>query len=154
MGRNNTGFTQMSSQAGTTHIVMPDIEPPPPEPKKEKKPKNPHEETGTSYGVVYANDVARSEIEKPNPVFPVGSIIVREKHLSVESETPELVIAMVKREKGFSKKTGDWEFFVLDSTAENLTQRETRGKCAECHSQTKKTDWVFRDFLKSNTILE
>lgn len=125
---------------------MPSLEPPPPKPKKE--PKIPFELGNNTFGVVFANDLAKSEIEKAEPIFPVGSIIVREKHLSADSTSPELIIAMVKREKGFSKKTGDWEFLVMDATAEKLTSRETKGNCADCHAKTKKTDWVFREFLK------
>lgn len=101
-----------------------------------------------TFGIVYANDLAKAEIEKTNPQFPVGSIIVREKHLSAESETPETVIAMVKREKGFSKKTGDWEFFIFNGADLKMQKRETKGDCAKCHVQAEKTDWVFRDYLK------
>lgn len=101
-----------------------------------------------SYGFVYANDLAKAEIEKEKPKFPVGSIIVREKHKTEKSEMPELVIAMVKREKGFSKKTGDWEFLVFSGKDLQMQKRETVGNCATCHSNAKKTDWVFREYLK------
>ena len=108
--------------------------------------------TGThgnfTYGVVYANDLAKAEFEKENPQFPIGSIIVREKRLSLESEIPETVIAMVKREKGFSKKTDDWEFFIFNGADLKMQKRETKGDCARCHIQAEKTDWVFRDYLK------
>ena len=101
-----------------------------------------------SFGVVYANDIAKTEIEKENPQFPVGSIIVREKNAAKESTTPETVIAMIKREKGFSKKTGDWEFFTFSGANLKLQKRETKGDCAKCHVQAEKTDWVFRDYYK------
>lgn len=101
-----------------------------------------------SFGEVYANDLAKAEIKKESPMFPVGSIIVREKNLTTTSETPEIVIAMVKREKGFSEKTDDWEFFVFDGKDLKIQKRETTGNCAQCHSQAKKTDWVFQDYLK------
>jgi len=103
---------------------------------------------GVFLGVVYANDLARGEINKENPQFPVGSIIVREKFRFDENRPPELVIAMVKREKDFSPKTGDWEFFVFDGKEFDLEQRETVGSCSACHAQAEKTDWVFRDYLK------
>jgi predicted metal-binding protein len=101
-----------------------------------------------SYGFVYANDPASPEMEKADPVFPAGAIIVREKMKTEDSETPETVIAMVKREKGFSKKTDDWEFFVFDGEYFKVNTRETRGSCAECHSNARQTDWVFRGYLK------
>lgn len=101
-----------------------------------------------SFGMVYANDLAKTEIEKENPQFPVGSIIVREKNETATSEPPQTVIAMVKREKGFSEATGDWEFFVFDGADLKLNSRESVGNCATCHIQAEKTDWVFRDYLK------
>ena len=99
--------------------------------KSEKKPisKNPTHGTLT-FGVVYANDLAKAEIEKENPNFLVGSIIVREKNASETNETPETVIAMVKREKGFSKKTGDWEFLVFNGA--DLKMQRTRNKRRLC----------------------
>lgn len=101
-----------------------------------------------TFGVVYANDLAKSEIEKETPVFPVGSIIVREKNATMTSETPETIIAMVKREKGFSKKTGDWEFFTFSGADLKMQRRETKSDCSKCHIQAEKTDWVFRSYLK------
>ena len=100
------------------------------------------------FGVVYANDLAKAEIEKENSKFPVGSIIVREKNESETSQTPLSVIAMVKREKGFSKNSGDWEFFTFNGADLKMQKRETKGDCATCHIQAEKTDWVFRDYLK------
>lgn len=108
---------------------------------KVKPKENPHTST---FGVVFANDLAKTEIEKEKPAFPAGSIIVREKNLSADSLTPETVIAMVKREKGFSKETGDWEFFVFDGADLKLQKRETKGDCAGCHIRAKESDWVFR----------
>jgi hypothetical protein len=101
-----------------------------------------------SFGAVYANDLAKAEIEKESPNFPAGSIIVREKNAAATSETPEVVIAMVKREKGFSKKTNDWEFFVFSGADLKVNKRETKGDCASCHQRAEKTDWTFRDYLK------
>lgn len=101
-----------------------------------------------SFGEVYANDWAKAEIEKNSPHFPIGSIIVREKNPTATSTTPETVIAMVKREKGFSEKTGDWEFFVFDGKDLQMQKRETVGSCSACHTNAKESDWVFRDYLK------
>jgi hypothetical protein len=101
-----------------------------------------------SFGVVYANSLANSEILKDDPKFPVGSIIVREKNQTETSLIPQTIIAMVKREKGFSSKTGDWEFIVLNGGNMKLQSRETTGSCSACHVQTEKTDWVFRNYIE------
>lgn len=115
---------------------------------KKKRENTSHSETDFSFGFVYANDLAKAEFEKQNPEFPVGAIIVREKRETATSETPQTVIAMVKREKGFSKKTGDWEFFAFSGADLKLQKRETKGDCAQCHKNVKDSDWVFRNYLK------
>ncbi len=102
-----------------------------------------------SFGEVYANEIAREQFEVENPAFPVGSIIVREKNALADSPAPEVVIAMLKRERGFSPDTSDWEFVVFDGADLKLKQRETKGNCATCHASAYKTDWVFRDYLDS-----
>ena len=78
--------------------------------------------------------------------FPVGAIIIREKWSRSITE-PEKVIAMVKRESGFSKPTADWEFFSFDGGNFKLRSRETAGNCATCHVQAEKTDWAFRSYI-------
>ncbi len=102
----------------------------------------------STFGEVYANDLAKVEIEKVNPKFPLGAIIVREKNLTIASDAPETVIAMVKREKGFSTETGDWEFLVFSGSDLKLQSRETKSDCSKCHIQAQKSDWVFRDYLE------
>ncbi len=100
-----------------------------------------------SQGVVYANALAYTEVKKQRPNFPIGSILVRERHDVSTDETPEMVIAMVKRASGFSAKTKNWEFFVLDGNDLKLRSRETTGSCANCHVRAQKTDWVFLENL-------
>jgi hypothetical protein len=101
-----------------------------------------------SFGVVYANDLAKGEITRTSPSFPVGSIIVREKNETETSALPQAVIAMVKRSKGFSSATNDWEFFQFDGAGLKPQKRETTGNCAACHIQAEKTDWVFNSHLR------
>ena len=114
-------------------------------PKPATPPMDDHKLT---FGVVYANEIAVSEIDKEKPRFRVGSIIVRERNATEFSTTPMTVIAMVKQAEGFSKETGDWEFFVLRGTDLSLQTRMTKGECSSCHTKATKSDWVFRDFLK------
>ncbi|HEX8736092.1 MAG TPA: cytochrome P460 family protein [Pyrinomonadaceae bacterium] len=124
---------------------MPSGQLPPP---KERPQKNPHEKGIQTFARVFANETALREINKDAPQFPAGSIIVREKLLRETDQKPELVTVMIKREKGFSPKSGDWEFFVLEGTLEKVEKRETVGSCAKCHTQAGKTDWVFKTYLK------
>lgn len=114
----------------------------------DKTQKNPHQNSVLSFARVFANELALAEINRDEPRFAAGSIIVREKLVQESNATPEVVTVMVKREKGFSRKTGDWEFFVLDGALREVEKRETAGACAKCHTQAEKTDWVFKTYLK------
>lgn len=109
---------------------------------------NPHSFAGATFAKVFANELANSQIEKTNPIFPVGSIIAREKLATEKAETPEFVAVMVKREKGFSNKTGDWEYFTFEGKDLSLLARETKSDCSKCHAVAKATDFVFRTYLK------
>ena len=111
--------------------------------RSQTSPPNPSGDHEFTFGVVYANEIAAAEIDKPTPRFPVGSILVRERLDSATSTVPAAVIAMVKRPAGFSNATADWEFFTFSGAHMKLLSRQTTGRCAECHSTTQKTDWVF-----------
>lgn len=116
--------------------------------KKEKNSDAKSHEEKTTFARIFANDLANSVIKDDKPVFPVGSVIVREKLLKADDKTPEVLTVMVKRKKGFSKKTGDWEYFVLSGDRADIKQREKVGSCSKCHAAAKENDFVFRDFLK------
>lgn len=153
---NPTAFPMPVQDGNMTRIIMPgaSIRLKNPVRRNEKAPKrlnNLHKNNQTvSFGMVYANDLAKAEFEKKKPDFPVGSIIVREKNTEINSETPEIFIVMAKRKKGFSKKTDDWEFLNFNGADLKLQTRETKSDCSKCHLQAKKTDWVFRNYLKQN----
>lgn len=118
-----------------------------PAPRKKSR-KNPHKKGSQTFARVFVNDLALPEMAKDEPHFPAGSIIVREKLLREADQAPEVVTVMIKREKGFSPKTADWEFFVLGGALDKVEKRETNGSCAECHTQAARTDWVFKTYLK------
>ena len=116
--------------------------------KDEKEPANPHEKGVTTFARYFANDLAQSVIYQTTPKFPVGAIIVREKLVTEDAEIPSLVTVMVKREKGFSKKTGDWEYFVIEGGVGKIIKREKEGSCSKCHANASETDFVFKTYLK------
>lgn len=108
---------------------------------------NPHSGFET-FGKVYANDLAKSQVWRDLPIYPIGSIFVREKLLTEKSETPDVVTAMVKRERGFDDKTGDWEYFTFSGTDLQLQKRQTKSDCSKCHANASQTDYVFKQYLK------
>ena len=96
-----------------------------------------------SFGVVYANAAARGPIISPEPqTFPSGSIIVREKLASADSEQPELLAVMIKRAPGFNPKAGDWEFLLLDGAGSKVIERQKKGSCLDCHASQRERDFV------------
>ena len=116
--------------------------------KEEKTPANPHEKGVQTFARYFANELAQTEIYKDAPKFPTGAIIVREKLLNAEDANPELVTVMVKREKGFSRKTGDWEYLVVEGGLNKIKSRERQGSCSKCHAGAEQTDFVFKTYLK------
>jgi hypothetical protein len=142
---NASGSTQITSAGGKTSIIPPNEKIPE---REEKTPENPHEKGVKTYARYYANEAAQGEIYKAVPRFPAGSIIVREKLLNAEDAQPELVAVMIKREKGFSRKTGDWEYLVAEANLEKIRKREKTGSCAACHANAAQTDYVFKTYLK------
>jgi hypothetical protein len=97
-------------------------------------------------GNVYVNDTAKDAfMSDARPVFPQGSILVREKILDGDSSKAELLTVMIKREKGLSPQS--WEYLVMESDATRVRRREKAGECFACHRQQKKDDFVFRSYL-------
>ena len=117
-------------------------------PLEEKSPKSLHEKGVKTFARVFANELANAEIYKTTPKFAEGSIIVREKLVNAEDTKPELLTVMVKREKGFSRKTGDWEYLVVEGDLNKITTRETVSSCSKCHANAENTDFVFKTYLK------
>ena len=110
--------------------------------------RNPHDQAIKTFARVFANEAALLTIDRNQTGFAPGSVIVREKLNSDTDARPELVTVMVKREKGFSPKTGDWEYFVIDGDLGKVRDRQKTGSCSSCHSQAAATDWVFRQYLR------
>lgn len=97
---------------------------------------------------VYVNEAGRhAMMSEAHPVFPPGSVVVKEKLPARDAATPELLTVMVKREAGFNPDSGDWEYLVLNGAG---TQVEARGRlqsCHACHVQHAATDYVTRTYL-------
>ena len=123
--------------------------------RPEKKSSDSHDGGGASYGVIYVNETARGALlNEKKPQFPVGSIIVREKLAKEDDTLPQLLVALVKHERGFNPKANDWEFLVLDGKASAIQRREKTGSCQACHAQQKETDFVFRSYLPEDVRRE
>ena len=94
--------------------------------------------------MVYVNDIARDAMSSRQPEkFPAGSIIVREKLAKRNDTQPQLLAVMVKRAAGFSPKSGDWEYLVVNGGLTGVTERQKEGSCSGCHTTQKERDFVF-----------
>lgn len=110
-----------------------------------KKPKESDTHSGAStFGVVYANDIAARALSGARPAkFPEGSIIVREKLARADAAQPELIAVMFKRERGFNPAGGDWEFLTVDGTLAKIQARQKKGSCLDCHASQSDNDFIF-----------
>jgi hypothetical protein len=76
-------------------------------------------------------------------VFPVGSVIVKEKLVEKVDAKPEALGIMIKRERGFNPDGGDWEYIYWKKTGESLRGPEQTKNCQSCHVAQRDTDSVF-----------
>lgn len=106
---------------------------------------NPHRD---KYFTVFVNDLGREAmLNQKNPKFPKGSVIVKEKLASKESQAPELLTVMIKQANGFNPASGDWEYMVVDGSGTKVEGRGKLENCQACHVTKSVSDYVFRTYL-------
>ena len=111
--------------------------------------KNPHND---KYITVYVNDIGKDEmLTKKYPKFPVGTVIVKEKLATSESREAELLTVMIKRDKDYNPKVGDWEFLTFNGSGTETTARGKMENCHTCHLVEKSTDYISRRYLPYET---
>ena len=115
--------------------------------QKEIQKSNPHSDTAVH---MYMNDIAKKAFLKKEKKYPEGSIIVKDKNaLSFHKEikkNKDGVGGMVKRQKGFDTKNGDWEYFYFIDL-KNIESGKIES-CIKCHSKTPNTDYVYGTWYK------
>jgi hypothetical protein len=106
------------------------------------------------YIFVYVNDLGRKAMmTEMNPQFPQGAVIIKEKLASQNSSSPELLTAMIKREKGYNPPSNDWEFVALSGDAETIQAQGKLDNCIACHTAQRSTDFVFRNYLPNDAMM-
>lgn len=102
------------------------------------------------YFTVFVNDVGRQAMMgQKNPKFPEGSVIVKEKLATKDSQSPELLTVMIKQKKGFNPASGDWEYMVVNGAGEKVEGRGKLQNCQSCHLVIQQNDYIFRTYLVS-----
>jgi len=100
------------------------------------------------YVNIYVNSLGKDEmLTKKNPVFAVGTVVVKEKLPARDSQSPELLTVMIKREKGFNPEVGDWEFATVNGDATEVTSQGKLESCQACHIGYKQNDFITRVYL-------
>jgi len=111
---------------------------------------------------VFVNEVGKEAmLTQKYPRFPVGTVIVKQKlpsipyrDVDVKTDTikspnsnPELLTVMIKREAGYNRENGDWEFMATDGKGETVSARGKLPSCQGCHKPYAKTDYIVRSYL-------
>jgi hypothetical protein len=114
----------------------------------------PHANTAVN---IYMNDLAAGVFGTPNPIYPVGSIIVKEKMEQGYWSTTQPgtmttpndgVGGMIKRSPGFDPTHGNWEYFYFEDPAKVETGK--MASCIQCHSSAAGEDYIFGTWAHAN----
>jgi len=105
----------------------------------------PHYDPGVVY---YVNDIARDAITTfpSTRVFPVGSIIVKEKQERKTEDSVLIITVMKKIRAGNSEDS--WEYKMYDTKTweepdgSKLPATSARRTCLECHRQYRSNDYI------------
>lgn len=103
---------------------------------------------------IFMNDAAARAFRDKVKIFPVGSVIVKEKQVLAYdrvdgqgemsrngASTPDGVGGMIKRPAGYDPKHGDWEYFYFENPAH--VEQGKIATCVDCHRGASATDYVF-----------
>jgi hypothetical protein len=109
----------------------------------QKDPQDPHE---GKWIHVFVTSRGSDAMKTGKGLYPLGTVILKEKFADAAGTKPLLFTGMLKRGKGYNTKAGDWQFFVLNSDATIVTTDHTQS-CIHCHAPLRATDFVSRRYL-------
>ena len=98
--------------------------------------------------VYYINEIARQGIKtySDNKLFPVGSIIVKEKQERKTEDSVQIITVMKKARSGRSEDSWEYKMYDTKKWAEiDFSKPETNPfnrTCIECHWRYKNNDYV------------
>lgn len=105
----------------------------------------PHSTPAVKY---YANAEGAKGLEVgPKEAMPVGATIVKEKYDAATDAKPSAYAAMIKREPGYDKENGDWEYLFVELAEKPVVTRGAIKSCIQCHTLAQKKDYLFRTHL-------
>lgn len=99
---------------------------------------------------IYEEDLDPEEDEIFFKNYPVGTVILKESFLNNHSRPTDalLLSGMIKREKGYDPKYGNWEYFQSTKQGQiiahgNSTNKLVSTTCIDCHSNIEDKDFIF-----------
>jgi hypothetical protein len=115
---------------------------------------------------IYMNDLAHDAFVNRTAIYPVGSVIVKEKRgleyvvgeyvvgrpSQSKATTPDGVGGMIKRARGYDPDHGDWEYFYFEDDSKIESGRIAN--CVQCHQSAGATDHVFGDWARKNSAAQ
>jgi hypothetical protein len=100
------------------------------------------------YLLDWANPLAAEGLARKGvPAFAAGSVIVKEKLVGSGDGGFSVVGLgiMVKRELGFDRAQGDWDYAYWEERPGLVHTAEQTVHCGDCHVSAQDTDYVFMD---------
>lgn len=106
-----------------------------------------------AYIHIYVNKLGEDAmLKQAKPKFPVGSIIVKERHSSSDSKKADYITVMRKLPAGTKPETGDWQYLVYARDAKIELKEHNLPDCMSCHAQWKDTDYTSREYLSQEQL--
>lgn len=111
---------------------------------------NPHEPKypDQAFCHVYVSPAAREIMLSGRGTYPEGSLVIKAKLSSVDSQTPELFTLMQKMPAGYDEQHGNWKYVVVDGSTFRQLASGRIDSCQSCHDQYSETDYITRVYLK------
>src|SRR5258706_12501195 len=91
---------------------------------------------------VYINPIGVDELSKGTPVFPEGTVIVKDKLPTLNGGESDALGIMIKRAEGFNPAGGDWEYIYRAQDGKVMRGPQQLPNCQSCHLAYKDTDSV------------
>jgi hypothetical protein len=113
-----------------------------------RAPMQPVEPHGDFYCHVFVNEAGLETMRSGKGVYPVGTVIVKQKFTDKQGTQTELFTVLQKMEDGYDSENGDWEYSTVDHSAKNILSRGRIESCIDCHKAYEATDYVTREYLR------
>lgn len=102
------------------------------------------------YCHVYVNELALKPMNSGEGIYPVGSLIIKQKYSDQRGINTELFTVMRKMGDGYDTENNNWEYSIVDASATTVMSRGRTDSCINCHTDYAGTDFVTRLYMQTN----